>query len=173
MTPPSDYKFLSEQAKLESLAEAYDEITTPKKERILEIYDQVAAEHGADAHDLFAHLYCEVKKSFPYFTSRDIRNIQRAIDSRTMDFDLPPEWLENPEHFFHKNYQEKHTMLVDLMKQNMKGLSFAEIRLQETVRYLDNMAEISESGRERRIEETATSITIQREALKRIEEEGA
>ena len=66
---------------------------------------------------------------------------------------LPDEWLENPDVFFRLDYDTKKSMLVELMKKNMKGLSFADIRLQETVRYLDNLVNISESARGNRIEE--------------------
>jgi hypothetical protein len=171
LSNPVGYEFLREQANLRSLSQVYDGNTSPDEERIHAIYEKITQKHSSDSHDLFAALYTEVKRSYPYFTSRDVRNIQRAIDSRMMDFDLPEQWLEDPELFFQKDYSSKYTMVVDLMKQNMKGLSFAEVRLQETVRYLDNMATISESGRERRIDETVTSIEIQQEALKRVDKD--
>ena len=53
------------------------------------------------------------------------------------------------------------------MQANLKGLSFADVRRQETIRYLDNMACIAETGRERRIEEMTEELQLRREAQAR------
>jgi len=55
-------------------------------------------------------------------------------------------------------------MLVEAMKGNMKGLSFAEIRLQEAVRYLDNLARIQGAEQERMVEQEVIRMEIFEEA---------
>ena len=99
-----------------------------------------------------------VKEKYPFFTSRDVRNIQKMVSGRILDFDLEPSWLDEPEEFFLKDYETKKNMLIELMKANMKGLSFAEIRLQETIKYLDNMVKIATAEERREIEQTARRI---------------
>ena len=42
----------------------------------------------------------------------------------------------------------KKAQLIELMHANMRGLSFAQIRLQEVIQYLDNMVRIAEVTRE-------------------------
>ena len=50
----------------------------------------------------------------------------------------------------------------------MGGLSFGDVRLQEAIRYLDNMVRIADTGRRRRIEEAAEQLSIQAEARSRV-----
>ena len=59
-------------------------------------------------------------------------------------------------------------MLRELMRANMGGLSFGDVRLQEAIRYLDNMVRIADTGRRRRIEEAAEQLSIQAEARSRV-----
>jgi hypothetical protein len=127
----------------------------------------VQVEHRPDTHAFFAHLFAAVKVEYPFFTSRDVRNIQRAVDGRIMDFDFPSEWLEQPELFFRVAYEQKVEMLRELMRTNMHGLSFGDIRLQESIRYLDNMVRIADTGRRRRIDEAAEQMSIQAEARRK------
>ena len=71
-------------------------VEKPTEERILDIYDQVEATHKAEGHAFFALLFKEIQKVFPFFSSRDVRNIQSAISLRLTDFDLEQDWFENP-----------------------------------------------------------------------------
>jgi hypothetical protein len=52
-------------------------------------------------------------------------------------------------------------MLQDLMKQNMKGLNFSDIRRQETVRYLDNVATIADTDFKRQVEGRIADMKVQ------------
>ena len=112
-------------------------------------------------------MYGAVQKEFPFFSSRDIRNIQSAISLRLTDFNLEEDWFENPELYFQKDYDTKLGMLKELMKANMKGLNFAEIRKQEVIRYLDNFASIADMDFERKVKGHIERIIIQEEAMLR------
>jgi hypothetical protein len=48
-----------------------------------------------------------VQQAFPFFTSRDVRNIQQAVNTRVMDFDLPEAWFEDLDTFFALDYDGK------------------------------------------------------------------
>jgi hypothetical protein len=107
-----------------------------------------------------------VKKAFPLFTSRDLRNIQQAVTGRIMDFDLPEEWLQKPDKFYFKEYDTKVAMLKELMRANMQGLSFHEIRLQEAVRYLENLVKIASQEKERELKALVSRMRLQMDAEK-------
>jgi hypothetical protein len=77
---------------------------------------------------------------------------------------LESDWFENPEIYFKQNYQTKLNMLQELMKANMKGLDFSEIRRQEVVRYLDNVATIADTDFKRKVEARVHQLQIDTEA---------
>lgn len=156
---PDDYEFLAAQRALKSMADIGDDVSAPHDERLLEIFERVRKDHDPfQDHDFYAHLFVAVQSQFEAFRGRDVRNIQSAVGDRIMDFDLEPDWLTNPDVFYRQEYDVKLGMLRELMHANARGLSFAEIRLQETVRYLDNMVRLAEVTRSNRIKEMARDI---------------
>ena len=60
----------------------------PTEERVLEAFDRSEKQHNATDHLFYATLYKEIQKIFPFFSSRDVRNIQSAVSLRLTDFDL-------------------------------------------------------------------------------------
>lgn len=166
MTDPEKYEYLFAQRLVKSMAETYTDYREPKESVIRDIFNRVGKEHEINEQMFFGRIYQEVKKQFPKFSSRDIRNVQRAIDERLMDFDFPEDWMNNPETFFRQPYDQQKVLVMDLMRQNMKGKSFAEIRCQEAMRYLDGMVAIIDSGRKREIERQVQQLLIAEEARK-------
>ena len=142
----------------------------PTEAKVLEIYEQTAAKHQTDEHLFFAELYKNIQQSFPFFSSRDIRNIQSAVSLRLTDFDLPEEWFNDPALYFQKDYDTKFGMLKELMKANMKGLDFSDIRRQETIRYLDNVATIADTDFKRKVAGRVHDMNVQRAASKQFEQ---
>lgn len=171
MTNPEKYEFLSEQGLAKNLGEILNQSEKPTEAKVLEIYEQVASKHKQTEHLFFAELYKQIQKAFPFFSSRDIRNIQSAISLRLTDFDLPEQWFEDPTTYFKKDYDTKLVMLQDLMKQNMQGLNFSDIRRQEVVRYLDNVATIADTDFKRKVDGRVHDMNVQLEA-RRIFESG-
>lgn len=171
MKDPNDYKYLSEQGLAKNLGEILQQAEKPTEERVLEIYDTVEAQFKTDQHLFYAELYKNIQKAFPFFSSRDIRNIQSAVSLRLTDFDLPEDWFGNPEEYFKQDYETKFGMLQELMQANMKGLSFSDIRRQEVVRYLDNVATIADTDFKRKVDQRVNDMNIQTEARKQFEED--
>lgn len=161
MQDPNDYSYLSAQGLAKNLGEILAHSEKPTEERVLEIYDQTERKFKNDEHAFYAELYQNIQKAFPFFSSRDIRNIQSAISLRLTDFDLPEDWFESPEIYFKKEYDVKFGMLQELMKSNMKGLSFSDIRKQEVVRYLDNVATIADTDFKRKVDQRVHEMNIQ------------
>ncbi|WP_299064700.1 AAA family ATPase [uncultured Polaribacter sp.] len=169
MQDPSNYKFLKDQGLTKNMGDVLGAVEKPSEERVLEAYDRAERNHKPNEHLFFANLYKEIQQIFPFFSSRDVRNIQSAISLRLTDFDLEPNWFENPETYFKKDYQTKFEMLQELMKANMKGLNFSEVRRQEVVRYLDNVATIADTDFKRKVDARVNQLNIDFEARKNFE----
>jgi hypothetical protein len=60
-------------------------------------------------------------------------------------------------------------MLQELMKGNMKGLNFSEVRRQEVVRYLDNVATIADTDFKRKVDARVNQMNIDLEARRNFE----
>ena len=169
MSDPSSYNYLADQGFVKSMGDVLSSIEKPTEERVHEVYDRVEQQYKTNEHMFFASLYKEMQKTFPFFSSRDVRNIQSAISLRLTDFDLEQDWFENPEVYFKKDYETKFNMLQELMKANMKGLDFSEIRRQEVVRYLDNVATIADTDFKRKVDARINQMNIELEARREFE----
>ena len=163
-----DYKYMSDQVLLKSMADASKPVGELNDERLREIYRTVSDRYKISDHAFYAAMYFGVMKVFPMFSSRDVRNIQQAVQSRIIDFDLPDEWLERPELFYHQPYETKVSMLKGLMRDNMKKVSFAEIRHEEMLRYLNAMVMIASADRERQIKQVIDNVEINQAARGRL-----
>lgn len=165
---PDGYEFMKSQRGLHSLNEIYDVNYQFKSTQVKDIYEQVLNEFKPDEHDFFGSFYSKIQDSWEFFSSRDLRNIQKAVDARLIDFDLPTEYWENHDLFFRKDYDGKLHALQGLMKDNLKGLSFYQVRLFEALNYIETSIRINETGIEREIEEAMEQMRIQAEARKRM-----
>ncbi|EPR70771.1 hypothetical protein ADIWIN_3418 [Winogradskyella psychrotolerans RS-3] len=164
MKDPEVYKYLSDQGLANSMGEILNAVDHPSEERVHDTFNKVEKLHKNNDHMFYAALYKEIQKIFPFFSSRDVRNIQSAISLRLTDFDLEQDWFENPETYFKKDYETKFKMLQELMKSNMKGLNFSDIRRQEVIRYLDNVATIADTDFKRKVDARVNQMNIDSEA---------
>ncbi|MEM9141799.1 MAG: AAA family ATPase [Bacteroidota bacterium] len=171
MQDPPDYDYLSEQGLAKNLGELLGRSEKPSEARVLEVYEETEAKFKTDEHLFFAELYKNIQKAFPFFSSRDIRNIQSAISLRLTDFDLPKTWFQDPTVYFKQDYETKLGMLKELMRENMQGLDFSDIRRQETVRYLDNVATIADTDFKRQVDGRVHDFNVQKEARRIFESE--
>jgi AAA+ superfamily predicted ATPase len=169
MQNPENYQFLKDQGLAKNMGDILNSVAKPSEERVFKAYEKAEKQHKTSEHLFFASLYKEIQKIFPFFSSRDIRNIQSSISLRLTDFDLEQDWFENSEIYFKKNYETKFNMLQELMKSNMKGLNFSEIRRQEVVRYLDNVATIADTDFKRKVDTRVNQLNIDLEARKNFE----
>jgi AAA+ superfamily predicted ATPase len=169
MKNPNDYTYLKDQGLAKNMGEILNKVDKPSEERVHAIYDKVEKEFSTNEHLFYANLYQDMQKVFPFFSSRDVRNIQSAISLRLTDFDLERSWFENPEVYFKQNYETKFNMLQELMRSNMKGLDFSEIRRQEVVRYIDNVATIADTDFKRKVDARIDQLNVETEARKKFE----
>ncbi|NNF75347.1 MAG: AAA family ATPase [Flavobacteriaceae bacterium] len=164
MDDPEAYGYLDDQKMASNMGEILKLVEKPSDDGVLEIFERTEKRHEDDDHMFYASLYKAIQKDFPFFSSRDVRNIQSAISLRLTDFDLESDWFENPELYFKKDYETKFNMLQELMKANMKGLNFSDIRRQEVVRYLDNVAAIADTDFKRKVDQRIAQMNIEVEA---------
>ena len=164
MQGPENYSYLQDQGLAKNMGEIFKVSDKPTEGRVLEAYDKIEGSFKTNQHLFYANLYKEIQKIFPFFSSRDVRNIQSAVSLRLTDFDLEEDWFENPELYFKKDYETKFNMLQELMRSNMKGLDFSEIRRQEVVRYLDNVATIADTDFKRKVDARVNQLNIDTEA---------
>lgn len=171
MQGPENYSYLQDQGLAKNMGEILNVTDKPTEQRVLEVYEKIEKDFKTNQHLFYANLYKEMQNIFPFFSSRDVRNIQSAVSLRLTDFDLEEDWFENPEIYFKKDYEIKFNMLQELMRANMKGLDFSEIRRQEVVRYLDNVATIADTDFKRKVESRIHQMNVEMEARKRFENE--
>lgn len=171
MKNPQGYKYLADQGLAESMGDILKAVEKPTEERVHDTFDKVEKLHQATDHMFYATLYKEIQSIFPFFSSRDVRNIQSAISLRLSDFDLEDSWFENPEIYFKKDYETKFGMLQELMKANMKGLNFSDIRRQEVIRYLDNVATIADTDFKRKVDARVNQLNIETEAREQFDKQ--
>jgi len=164
MQGPENYSYLQDQGLAKNMGEILNVSDKPSEERVYEAYDKVEKHFKTNQHLFYANLYQEIQKIFPFFSSRDVRNIQSAVSLRLTDFDLEEDWFENPDIYFKKDYDTTFNMLQELMRANMKGLDFSEIRRQEVVRYLDNVATIADTDFKRKVDASVHQLNIDMEA---------
>ena len=164
MDGPEGYTYLDDQGLAKNMGEILKMVEKPTEERVHEAFEKTEKIHEDDDHMFYASLYKEIQKIFPFFSSRDVRNIQSAISLRLTDFDLEEDWFDNPEAYFKKDYETKFNMLQELMQANMKGLNFSDIRRQEVVRYLDNVATIADTDFKRKVDRRVNQMNIELEA---------
>ena len=169
MEDPIAYKYLDDQKLAKNLGEILNVVEKPSEERVLEVFEKTDKIHDMNEHLFYASLFTEIQKVFPFFSSRDVRNIQSAVSLRLTDFDLEKDWFENPDIYFKQDYETKFNMLRELMKANMKGLNFSDIRRQEVVRYVDNVATIADTDFKRKVDARVNQLNIDLEAREQFE----
>ena len=81
------------------------------------------------------------------FTGRAIKNITDAVKVRAMDFELPDEWMENPDLFLFQPYDRKKDMIADLRQPIT-----TEMVIQEINRYADSEFRYADKSDEAAIE---------------------
>ena len=168
MKDPKAYDYMSAQDISAKISEKLSEFNESKVHKIQKIIEETSNEYKPSEQKFFAQLYGSIKKEFPLFTSRDVRNIQSAINTRLTDFDFPDEWMRDHAVFYSLSYDKKLEMLKEKMKENMKKLNFHEIRLQEVIRYLDNMAMIVDKDFESKVTDVVANAKISAEASRRL-----
>jgi hypothetical protein len=161
---PADYQYMDAQKAVNSINELVENRYQFNIDEVKGVYESTLKSRDVNSHEFFGEFYNAILDQYPFFSSRDLRNIQKAVDARLIDFDLPSVWWDNPNEFFNQDYDKKLVILKDLMKENMQGASFGQVRLYEALNYIENAIRINQTGIQREIKERAKDLYIAQQA---------
>ena len=161
--PVGDHDLFAAQEIKKAVAKSYASYAQPKEEALREVFDRVSKTHGK--LDTIAELGTYLKaiqEADPRFTGRAVKNITDAIKVRAMDFELPDEWMEQPELFFEKDYETKKAMIADLAVPIT-----VDMVIQEINRYADSEFRYADKSDEVAIENAVREMERMEEAKRR------
>ena len=105
------------------------------------------------------------KQAEPRFTGRAIKNITDAVKMRAMDIELPDEGFENPEHFIHKDFDEKRDMIAEL-----RTPIPLEMIAQEVNRYADSEFRYTDKSDSAAVDNIIRDLRVRERAAQEITE---
>ena len=135
----------------------------PHEAALLTVWNKVQAELGnLDTLAKLGSYLKAIQQADERFTGRAIKNITDAVKVRAMDFELPDAWMENPDLFLFKPYDEKLAMIKALMT----PIS-VDMVIQEINRYADSEFRYADKSDEAAIDGMVRDFRRQEEAKRR------
>jgi energy-coupling factor transporter ATP-binding protein EcfA2 len=132
--PLGDHELFAAQEIKRAVAASFEGHSRPHEAGLLKVWDKVAAEIGPlDTIAKIGRYLKAIQEADDRFTGRAIKNITDAVKVRAMDFELPDDWMENPDLFLFKPYDEKLAMIRGLMTPIT-----VDMVIQEVNRYADS-----------------------------------
>ncbi|MGH1446860.1 MAG: ATP-binding protein [Cognatishimia sp.] len=146
-----------------AVAASFESYNRPQEPGLLNVFDRVNAEVGQlDTIAKMGTYLKAIQQADPRFTGRAIKNITDAVKVRAMDFELPDEWMENPELFLFKSYEAKKDMIGEL-----RVPITPEMVIQEINRYADSEFRYADKSDEVAIENAVRDMQRMDAAKKR------
>ncbi|MAM63976.1 MAG: AAA family ATPase [Maritimibacter sp.] len=161
--PLGDHALYEAQEIKKAVAASFESHSKPHEDGLLTVYERVSGDIGT--LDTIAKLGTYLKgiqEADPRFTGRAIKNITDAVKVRAMDFELPDEWMEEPDLFLFKSYDEKKGMIEELRQPIT-----IEMVIQEINRYADSEFRYADKSDEVAIEKMVREFGITEEAKRR------
>lgn len=147
--PLGDHALYASQEIKRAVAASFESHGRPKEEGLLRVWEKVAAEIGPlDTIAKIGRYLKAIQEADERFTGRAIKNITDAVKVRAMDFELPDEWMEQPDLFLFKPYEEKAAMIRGLAKPITVEMVIQEINryADSEFRYADKSDEVAIEG---------------------------
>lgn len=161
--PVGDHDLFEAQAIQKAVQASYESYARPKEEALQTVFDAVKKSTGKlDTIAKLGTYLKAIQSADPRFTGRAIKNITDAVKVRAMDFELPDEWMEDPELFLQKDYDTKRTMIADLASEIT-----VEMVIQEINRYADSEFRYADKSDEVAIENAVRDMERMEEAKRR------
>ena len=152
-----DHDLFAAQEIKTAVAASFESHNRPHEAGLLEVWERVEAQIGRlDTIAKLGTYLKAIQEADKRFTGRAIKNITDAVKVRAMDFELPDEWMENPDLFLFKPYDEKAAMIsalrvpitVDMVIQEINRYADSEFR------YADKSDEVAIANMVRDIHRT-------------------
>ena len=161
--PLGDHQVFEAQEIKRAVAASFDAHGKPHEEGLLKVYDDVRDRVGPlDTINKLGTYLKGIQEADPRFTGRAIKNITDAVKVRAMDFELPDEWMFEPDLFLFKSYDEKKSMIEE-----MRQPITVEMVVQEINRYADSEFRYADKSDEVAIENAVRDMGRMEEAKKR------
>jgi energy-coupling factor transporter ATP-binding protein EcfA2 len=165
--PLGDHEIFAAQEIRKAVAASFESHSQPHEEGLKAVFGDVSARIGGfDTITKLGTYLKAIQEADPRFTGRAIKNITDAVKVRAMDFELPDEWMERPDLFLFKSYDEKRAMIED-----MRQPITMEMVVQEINRYADSEFRYADKSDEVAIEGAVREMQRMEEAKKRYLEE--
>ena len=161
--PVGDHELFAAQEIKRAVAASFEGHSKPHEDGLLKVWDRVAKEIGPlDTIAKIGAYLKAIQQADERFTGRAIKNITDAVKVRAMDFELPDEWMENPELFLFKPYDDKMAMIRGLMSPIT-----VEMVIQEINRYADSEFRYADKSDEVAISNAVREMQRMEEAKRR------
>jgi energy-coupling factor transporter ATP-binding protein EcfA2 len=161
--PLGDHDLFAAQEIRKAVAASFEGHGRPHEEGLLKVWETVAKDIGPlDTIAKIGAYLKAIQQADDRFTGRAIKNITDAVKVRAMDFELPDEWMENPDLFLFKPYDAKSTMIRGLMQPIT-----VEMVIQEVNRYADSEFRYADKSDEVAIEGMVRDYRRTEEAKRR------
>lgn len=161
--PVGTHDLFAAQEIKRAVTASFEGYAKPHEDGLLKVWDKVKGDLGSlDTLAKIGSYLKAIQQADERFTGRAIKNITDAVKVRAMDFELPDAWMENPDLFLFKPYDEKLTMI--------KGLTTpitVEMVIQEINRYADSEFRYADKSDEVAIEGMVRDFKRQEEAKRR------
>ena len=161
--PVGKHKLFETQQIKKAVARSFEAHSKPQEDGLIKVYEQTTKQLGKlDTLAKIGTYLNNIQDVDERFTGRAIKNITDAIKVRAMDFELPDEWMENPDLFLFKNYETKKNMVADLAVPIT-----VDMVMQEVNRYADSEFRYADKSDEVAIDNMVRDFGRQEEAKKR------
>ncbi|WP_428542148.1 ATP-binding protein [Profundibacter sp.] len=161
--PVGDHELFAAQEIKKAVAASFESHSKPHEEGLQKVFERVHSEIGdLDTIAKLGTYLKGIQEADPRFTGRAIKNITDAVKVRAMDFELPDEWMEEPELFLFKPYDEKLGMIREMTQPIT-----VEMVIQEINRYADSEFRYADKSDEIAIENAVRDMRRMEEAKRR------
>jgi hypothetical protein len=147
--PLGDHDLFAAQEIRKAVAASFEGHGRPHEAGLLQVWDRVARELGPlDTIAKIGAYLKAIQMADERFTGRAIKNITDAVKVRAMDFELPDDWMENPDLFLFKPYDDKAAMIRGLMQPITVDMVIQEVNryADSEFRYADKSDEVAIEG---------------------------
>ncbi|WP_425044802.1 ATP-binding protein [Primorskyibacter sp. S87] len=161
--PLGQHELYAAQEIKRAVSASFESHARPHEEGLERVFERVEKQVGQ--LDTIAKLGTYLKgiqEADDRFTGRAIKNITDAVKVRAMDFELPDEWMENPDLFLFRDYDTKKAMIADLRRPIT-----VDMVIQEINRYADSEFRYADKSDEVAIETAVRDMGRMEEAKRR------
>jgi hypothetical protein len=147
--PLGDHDLFASQEIKKAVTASFAGYAKPHEDGLIKVWDQVAADLGPlDTIAKIGAYLKAIQVADERFTGRAVKNITDAVKVRAMDFELPDEWMENPDLFLFKAYDDKAAMIRGLMQPITVDMVIQEVNryADSEFRYADKSDEVAIEG---------------------------